>query len=563
MVLLLVSSGGCARAAFWLAYSHNSWILDWTLCTLFSIRIEMAILLDPLRLTFSATVLIITSAVFIFSRSYIEQEKYFLRFHLLVLAFVLSMLTLIFRPNLLSLLLGWDGLGVTSYLLVIYFQNRKSYNAGALTAFTNRIGDILIIFALTLAVLAGRWKFTLTRMDISHYKYLGLIVLIAGRTKRAQVPFSAWLPAAMAAPTPVSSLVHSSTLVTAGVYLLIRFRDTFYHTNLLSYLLILGRLTAILAGIRALWETDIKKIVALSTLSQLGLMFFTLGMGNYLASFIHLLSHAFFKALLFITIGQIIHLSRDYQDLRKIQILHSLFPISIAFSLVANLRLCGVSFLAGFYSKDFIYETLLCQSFSIGVSFIFIIMVALTTIYTFRLIFIVFLGPTLIASSITGHENCVFINISITILWPLAISGGRILLWFFLPLPSLLLIPIELKNLLLFLFLFLVFIQLFFSIQQMSFFSNYLFWRWGTIWNLPFISTVSSNFFSLTQRALLRKIDQSWLYGVTISPIKDLTLISAAGTFSQLPIYRVLSLFVLRILIFIFLYLCILILFNT
>lgn len=175
-------------------------------------------------------------------------------------------------------------------------------------------------------------------------------------TKSAQIPFSAWLPAAMAAPTPVSSLVHSSTLVTAGVYLLFRFSELLSHRAYLPCLLKAGVLTIIIAGCAALSELDIKKIVALSTLSQLGLIITTLGLGLYEIAYFHLLTHAFFKALLFISVGNIIHLSRDFQDLRKIKLIEFCYPVSLSFSLVANCSLCGFPFLAGFYSKDLILE---------------------------------------------------------------------------------------------------------------------------------------------------------------------------------------------------------------
>jgi NADH-ubiquinone oxidoreductase chain 5 len=204
--------------------------------------------------------------------------------------------------------------------------------------------------------------------------------------------------------------------VTAGVYLLARFRDIFIFRFNRGYLLYLGSLTILLAGFRALWEIDIKKIIALSTLSQLGLIFFSLGLGLYGATFIHLLSHAYFKALLFITIGQIIHLSADYQDLRKIGLSFSLFPVSLRFSLIANLSLCGVPFIAGFYSKDYIYELLSLLNAYRGAIGIFLLAVSLTAIYTFRLIYILTLGPYQVSCISQSHDNDPYINSSIIIL---------------------------------------------------------------------------------------------------------------------------------------------------
>lgn len=252
-----------------------------------------------------------------------------------------------------------------------------------------------------------------------------LLLLVAASTKRAQVPFSAWLPAAIAAPTPVSSLVHSSTLVTAGVYLLFRFSEWLAYRACLPYLLTAGAFTIILAGITALKELDIKKIVALSTLSQLGLIMTAIGLGLYEIAYFHLLTHAFFKALLFIAVGNMIHLSRDFQDLRKISLIEFCFPVSLSFSLVANLRLCGLPFLAGFYSKDLVLELILLGPKSVGVSFLIFTAVALTVMYSVRFVFYIMCGGLLSASCLSGSNNDWIIKTSIAILWPLAIARGR------------------------------------------------------------------------------------------------------------------------------------------
>ena len=183
---------------------------------------------------------------------------------------------------------------------------------------------------------------------------------MAACTKRAQLPFSAWLPAAIAAPTPVSRLVHSSTLVTAGVYLLFRLCHSLSSSNWKVGLVFVGTCTMLLAGLAALQESDIKKIVALSTLSQLGVIVLTLGIGFLVRGYTHMVSHAFFKALLFITVGAIIHNCRDFQDLRKISVLRNYIPLTLAFRLGANLRLCGLPFTRGLYSKD------LCIELSVG-----------------------------------------------------------------------------------------------------------------------------------------------------------------------------------------------------
>lgn len=214
-------------------------------------------------------------------------EAFFLRFHLIVIAFVVSMISLIFGVRMLSLILGWDGLGVTSYLLVIYYSRWKRGNAGILTALINRVGDVIILISIASILLDGGYNFNITAIHSSGLS-VGLcsLIFVASLTKRAQIPFSAWLPAAMAAPTPVSSLVHSSTLVTAGVYLLIRYQTALSRNAItLSIILFIGTATMIMAGAAALVETDMKKIVALSTLRQLGLIVSAIGLTQWLVAF--------------------------------------------------------------------------------------------------------------------------------------------------------------------------------------------------------------------------------------------------------------------------------------
>ena len=217
-----------------------------------------------------------------------------------------------------------------------------------------------------------------------------LLLLVAAITKRAQIPFSAWLPAAIAAPTPVSALVHSSTLVTAGVYLLIRFNYIITLSGYRNFILLLGLITMRIAGGAALFELDIKKIIALSTLSQLGVIFFRLGLSQPFVTFFHLISHAYFKAILFIAAGAIIHRVKEYQDIRKIGRATWNIPAIRRVILVRNLRLCGLPFLAGFYSKDLILEIFIIGDNSIIIFFLAILATVMTLIYSCRLILITF-----------------------------------------------------------------------------------------------------------------------------------------------------------------------------
>ena len=208
-------------------------------------------------------------------------------------------------------------MGLTSYLLVIYYQNDKSLSAGMITLIANRVGDSLLILSVCWCFICGYWVLGIS-CGLPLF-CLSVVIIVGSMTKRAQVPFSAWLPAAMAAPTPVSSLVHSSTLVTAGVYLIIRFYPSLcFYEGVCYFLFYVGVLTTLMAGLSAFYENDLKKVVAFSTLSQLGLMFMALGLSMPLLSFFHLVTHALFKALLFICAGTVIHRMGNNQDMRLI-----------------------------------------------------------------------------------------------------------------------------------------------------------------------------------------------------------------------------------------------------
>nr|P51899.2 RecName: Full=NADH-ubiquinone oxidoreductase chain 5; AltName: Full=NADH dehydrogenase subunit 5 [Anopheles arabiensis] len=335
------------------------YFIEWEILSLQSMSIVMTFLFDWMSLMFMSFVLLISSLVIFYSNQYMEEDYNINRFILLVLMFVMSMMMLIISPNLISILLGWDGLGLVSYCLVIYFQNVKSYNAGMLTALSNRIGDVALLLAIAWMLNYGSWNyiFYLDMMKNNiEMMIIGGLVMLAAMTKSAQIPFSSWLPAAMAAPTPVSALVHSSTLVTAGVYLLIRFNDVLMNWWMAQFLLLVSGLTMFMAGLGANFEFDLKKIIALSTLSQLGLMMSILSMGFYKLAFFHLLTHALFKALLFMCAGSIIHNMKNSQDIRMMGSLSMSMPLTCSCFNVANLALCGMPFLAGFYSKDLILE---------------------------------------------------------------------------------------------------------------------------------------------------------------------------------------------------------------
>lgn len=237
----------------------------------------------------------------------------------------------------------------------------------------------------------------------SYSRYIIFSIMLASITKRAQIPFSSWLPAAMAAPTPVSALVHSSTLVTAGVFLIVRFypflRTQYMFNNLI---LVISCITIFISGISAVFECDIKKVVALSTLRQLGVIISALGLGFPALAFFHLLTHALFKALLFVCVGSLIHIHRHRQDLRFMGNLCGQLPLTMCCINIANMALCGLPFLSGFYSKDLLIELSLFNNYSFVIIFLFLFSTILTSCYRVRLIIT---GVTSINISITINSN--------------------------------------------------------------------------------------------------------------------------------------------------------------
>lgn len=458
---------------------------------------------DWVSLSFGVAVLLITSAVLVFSKDYMSNEAFFLRFHATLMRFALSIILLIYRTNLVSIILGWDGLGVTSYLLVIYYQRNKATNAAILTALSNRVGDVLIMTGVAFRICLGNANFRVMALlgDSPWCNFLFILVL-ARLTKRAQIPFSAWLPAAIAAPTPVSALVHSSTLVTAGIYLLVRFFTLLRINTLASRgVLIIGCLTIVMAGASAIVEIDIKKIVALSTLRQLGLMMTSLGLGQWSVRFFHLITHAFIKALLFLSVGNAIHFSNDYQDLRKSKLLIYKSPLSTAFMAVANLGLCGFPFLAGFYSKDLWLELRIQLPLNYVVYLMYWGATALTLAYSARFMYYVTIRkmPNFTYNIIKdGHPP-----LAMALLWLWAVSVGRTLnRWLFLS-PPFLVLPLELKEFIILLVsVGLLGIRALFYVKRRK---HKKVWRRGAMWGLPFISTPLALLFNFRLSNLARK----------------------------------------------------------
>nr|WMY24137.1 NADH dehydrogenase subunit 5 [Nasutitermes sp.] len=477
------------------------YFIDWNIITLNGSSVIMTFLFDWMSLLFMGFVFIISSLVILYSDDYMFGDLNIVRFISLVLMFVVSMMFLIISPNVISILLGWDGLGLVSYLLVIYYQNVKSYGAGMLTVLSNRIGDVALLMAIAWMINFGSWSFIYYLEVLSgsfEMELISFLVVLAAMTSSAQIPFSSWLPAAMAAPTPVSALVHSSTLVTAGVYLLIRFSPSFgYWLNV--FLLLISGLTMFMAGLGANFEFDLKSIIALSTLSQLGLMIMTISIGLSGLAFFHLLTHALFKALLFMCAGGVIHSMGDSQDIRFMGGLSIYMPFTSSSLMVSNFALCGMPFLAGFYSSDFILEMFSMSYVNMFGFFLLFVSTGLTVCYSFRLFYFVLCGDFNFVPSYSMVETNYSMMIGMVGLLVMSIFGGGSLMWLICPTPSMICLPYYLS----FLTLFVVFLGGWLGYEIAGFvFGDSLFSMYlynissfsGSMWFMPFFSTYGVSF---------------------------------------------------------------------
>jgi len=345
---------------------------------------------DTYCFLFMLTLASVSCSVLIWSYFYIGCEPLFRRFVGLLLLFLLSMFILVFSADLLRLFVAWDLLGLTSFYLIIFYRSRASLGGGILTGLSNRVGDVFLLCLFGFSFYGTNYPFCLP----------GLLLLVVSFTKSAQAPFSSWLPAAMLAPTPVSALVHSSTLVTAGVYLLFRFFPL-----ALPLVFNVGLFTTLMAGLAALLEADSKKIIALSTLSQLGLMVSSLGIGARSLCFAHLSTHAAFKALLFLAMGTCIHGIYGSQEVRGLCNLVRPSPLTLVVLCLASSSLCGLVFLSGWATKDAILEYSYRNGFSLLSAMLFYVGIGLTAGYRLRL--------TLFLCGSLGHSPTLVVSFSL------------------------------------------------------------------------------------------------------------------------------------------------------
>jgi len=356
-------------------------IIDYFLFSVYSFEISLCMIFDYVSFGFFMCVSLISSLVFLYRKFYMEGTVDMRRFLFLVFLFVISMFFLVFSGNFFVTMIGWDGLGLVSFCLVIFYGNSLSLESGLVTVFRNRIGDVFFLVCFFLLSFGGWWSFESMSFDLI---YIFLVFLFFGAiTKRAQIPFSAWLPAAIAAPTPVSSLVHSSTLVTAGIYVLIRYHYLFEFLWM-DFFKVFSIFTIVLAGMYASFEIDLKKVVAMSTLSQLGMMLFIVRIGCWVLSFIHMVIHAFFKSMLFLGTGSLMGQVAGIQDSR----FYGGNPVSY-FSCVYFFSSCfclsGFPFFVGFYSKDFIINSVSFIEGG-GLYYVFLLGCVFTVIYSTRLV---------------------------------------------------------------------------------------------------------------------------------------------------------------------------------
>lgn len=510
--VFLISSLSIFIIFLLLAHDPATWLIEIEFSSPAKTIIRFYIIIDSIRFLMSAVVLFISSNVLIFSTFYINEDKYKHRFTLLVLSFILSINILIFFPHFIILLLGWDGLGITSFLLVIYYQSPKALSAGIITALTNRIGDVLILTALGLCLAQNHWNILLiwnTRLN----SLLVLIILIAAITKRAQIPFSRWLPAAIAAPTPVSALVHSSTLVTAGVFILIRFFPLLKISQRFLFLLgIISLITTIMASLAAIVEQDLKKIIALSTLSQLGVIIIALALKMPTLALFHLITHALFKALLFLCAGNLIHYNSHSQDLRTTGSNFYNIPLTARAFLLASLSLCGFPFLTAFYSKDLILETRMFINLNPLITVIFSLTTVITAAYSRRFLF---LGWTTFSHHSPLHINkeADFISYSPTfILSCAALTGGATINWVYtLPINEPILTPIIKTSPLIFSLLGVILSLIFLINKRVTLTTPKYHLFSSSIWLLSPLSTQGIIKSPRTCAKLYLQFDQTWL----------------------------------------------------
>ena len=393
---------------------------------------------DSLTVSMLIPVLIISFLVHVYSIGYMSHDPHNQRFFSYLSLFTFMMIVLVTSDSYLLMFVGWEGVGVCSYLLVSFWFTRIAANQSSISAFlTNRVGDCF----LTIGMFAILWSFGnvdyYTVFSITPFineniiALIGICLLIGAMAKSSQVGLHVWLPMAMEGPTPVSALIHAATMVTAGVYLLMRSSPLIeYSSTVLLICLWVGAITTVFSSLIGLFQQDIKKVIACSTMSRLGMMVIAIGLSSYNVALFHLINHAFYKGLLFLGAGAVIHAVADNQDFRKYGGLKSFLPLTYSVMLIASLSLVAFPFMTGFYSKDIVLESAYGQFYfsSITVYFVATVGAMFTTLYSVKVLYLTFLtnpnGPY--TNYKYAHEGDIYMSTPLMILAIFSIVFGYV-----------------------------------------------------------------------------------------------------------------------------------------